>query len=139
MGRQITVNEDNVVVGGTEHDTGDVVIISDAEFDALTSAGRFTDGTLTDGGAHADAGDDVSVQGAAVAAPAALTATAPAALTSTVAATSPPTKTEFDALRADVVALRTTVAALVTDITALRTTVASLRTNLTGAGHPLST
>lgn len=40
--------------------------------------------------------------------------TDPAAITSTVAAASPPTKAEFDALRADVVNLRGTVAALIT-------------------------
>jgi hypothetical protein len=38
----------------------------------------------------------------------------PPALTSTVAAGTTPTKAEFDALRADVVALRTSVADLIT-------------------------
>ena len=40
----------------------------------------------------------------------------PAALTSTVAAVSPPTKAEFDALRADVVNLRGTVDTLITTL-----------------------
>lgn len=116
MARQVTVNVDNVVVDGAEHDSGDVVIISDAEFNDLTAAGRFTDGTLTDGGAHAEEGDNVSTQGAAVA--------APAALTSAPAAGATPTKAEFDALQADVAALRTTVL--------------NLRNNLTGTGLPLA-
>lgn len=96
MARLVTVNEDNVVVGGAEHDTGDQVKVSDEEFSALTDAGRFTDGTLTDNGATPDdAGDEIYDA-----------ATAPA-VTSTVAAAATPTKAEFDALRTDLLALRT--------------------------------
>lgn len=71
-------------------------------------------------------------QAAAVADLGALTAAAPDAITSTDAAGATPTDAEFDALRADVVALRATVAATVTDAAALRTklnaALASLRT-----------
>jgi hypothetical protein len=71
-------------------------------------------------------------QAAAVADQAALTASAPAAITSTDASGANPTDAEFDALRADVIALRTVVAALVVDIGAGRTKtnalLASLRT-----------
>ena len=109
MARSVTVNVDNVVVGDKERDTGATVTVSNEEFAELTSAGRFTDGTLTDNGAVADDGDDVSVQGTAVAAPAALTAAAAAGAT--------PTKAEFDALLADVTALRGKVGELITALT----------------------
>lgn len=72
-------------------------------------------------------------QAAAVADLGALTASAPAALTAVVAAGANPTKAEFDALLADVTALRTTVAAAVVDLAASRTKwnalLASLRTS----------
>lgn len=60
-------------------------------------------------------------QAAAVADQAALTASAPAALTAVAAAGATPTDDEFDALLADVTALRTTLAAVVTDAVTART------------------
>jgi hypothetical protein len=63
-------------------------------------------------------------------APAALTASAPAAITSTDAAGATPTDAEFDALRADVIALRATVAAAVVDLAALRTPLAATVTDV---------
>ena len=121
MGRKIQVNENNVVVGGAEHDAGDELVISDAEFAGLPEA--IIDATpltptkaLSDLGASAhDEGDAVTTQ---VAAPAAV-----AALTSAVAVAAP-TKAEYDALRADLIATRTTLAAVITA--------------LTGAGKPFS-
>lgn len=106
MSRNVQVNtgHNNVIVDGTEYDEGASLIVSDETFSALTEAGRFTDGTMTDLGAVEPGDDLVSVQGTYVA--------APAALTSVVAAGANPTKAEYDALRADVAALRTTVAAL---------------------------
>lgn len=51
MGRLITVNVDNISVGGKgDVDTGTQVKISDSEYEALLAAGRFDDGTLTDNG-----------------------------------------------------------------------------------------
>ena len=51
MGRLITVNVDNISVGGKgDVDAGAQVKISDKEYDALVAAGRFSDGTLTDDG-----------------------------------------------------------------------------------------
>lgn len=117
MARSVTVNVDNVVVGGAEHDSGDVVTITNEEFADLTAAGRFTDGTLTDGGATADDGDSVYTQGAAVAAAAALTS-------AQITGGESPTEAEYNALQADVAALRTKVNALIAA--------------LTGAGKPLS-
>lgn len=95
MAHQVTVNVDNIEVGGAVYDTGAVVTVTDETYDELVAADRFNDGTLTDGGAVPDDdGDAVYAAG-----------TAPA-LTSTVAAGATPTKAEFDALRADLVALQ---------------------------------
>lgn len=95
MAHNVRVNVDDFALEDGVHNTGDVVKVSDDEFTALTSAGRFTDGDLTDQGVVPDdAGDAVYVEG-----------TAPA-LTSTDAAGATPTQAEFNALRADVVALR---------------------------------
>jgi hypothetical protein len=70
---------------------------------------------ITQGAAVAD-------QGALTASAAgALTATAPAALTAVAAAGATPTDDEFDALLADVTALRTVLAAAVVDLAAIRT------------------
>lgn len=71
--------------------------------------------------------------GAAVADQAALTASAPDAITSTDAAGAAPDDDEFDALRADVIALRTTVAAVVVDLAAARTKVNALLASLRAA------
>lgn len=60
-------------------------------------------------------------QGAAVADMGALTVSAPSALTAVAAAGANPTKAEFDALLADVTALRATLAAAVTDLGTART------------------
>jgi hypothetical protein len=140
MGRAVTVDVDNVMIDGIEHDAGDEVVISDAEFAALTSAGRFTDGTLTDDGEVADdEGDEVTTQGAVVAAPVALTAVATTAMTqAAITGGESPTEAEFNALRTDLVNTRTTVTALLADITALRTKQAALITALTGEGKPLA-
>lgn len=117
MAHNVLVNVDHTVVGGAEHMSGDVVTVSDEEYDSLVADDAFTDNTLDDQGAVPDDdGDAVSTQGAAVA--------APTALTSTAAAGATPTKAEFDALR--------------TDVSNLRTTVATLITNLTGTGKPLA-
>lgn len=83
-----------------------VVLLTDAEFARLPS-NIFSNGTLDDLGPVAGAGDSVAVQAPMVAAPAALTS---------AAAVAAPTKPEYDALRADVVALRTTVANLLVAI-----------------------
>lgn len=91
-----------------------VVLLTDEEFARLPSD-IFTDGALDDLGGVGAPGDSVSTQAAVVA--------APAALTSAVAAAAP-TKGEYDALRADVVALRTTVA--------------NLLVALKGAGKPMA-
>lgn len=97
---------------------------------ALGLATLDADGIIPDAQLPAGLGD--FAQGAAVADLGALTASAPAALTAVVAAGANPTKAEFDALLADVTALRTTVAAVVVDLAASRTklnaALASLRT-----------
>lgn len=140
MSRKVQVQSGvkHVEIDGEEYNAGDQVVVSNGTFAALTSAGRFTDGTLTDLGDSPDVTDDVSVQGAHQAAPAALTSSAPAALTATVAATNPPTKVEFDKVVADAVALRTTLAATQADVAALRTSVAALVTALTGTDKSLA-
>jgi hypothetical protein len=70
----------------------------------------------------------------------ALTATAPAALTAAAAAGAAPDKAEFDALLADVTALRTTLAAVVTDATAARTKLnAALGALRSAANKPMAT
>lgn len=103
----VQVNQDNLAVGEGVYDNGDQVRISDEQHDQLVADGAFDGDLLTDLGAVPDdEGDEVYVQGTAV--------PAPAALTSTVAVGATPTKAEFDALRADVVSLRGTVAALLT-------------------------
>lgn len=97
---------------------------------ALGLATLGADGIVPDAQLPAGLGD--FAQGAAVADLGALTASAPAALTATAAAGAAPDDDEFDALLADVTALRTTVAAVVVDLASLRTKVnaalGSLRT-----------
>lgn len=82
-----------VLPDGGSYDGGETVTLNDEQFAAIP-ADNFP-GTVIDNGFVAEPGDEVVD---AVAAP---------ALTSTVAAGATPTKAEFDALRADVVALRT--------------------------------
>lgn len=96
MGHNILVNEDHVDVGGTVYNTGDTLVISDDLFDQLTTAGAFTDNVLDDTGVVSDNPDD-----------AVFVSTAQPAVTSVVAAGANPTKAEYDALRVDVLALRT--------------------------------
>lgn len=117
MARSVTIasGKNNVLLpdGGTYND-GDTVVLTDAQFDEIRDA--LIPGTIIDNGATGELGDAVVTQAATVAAPAALTATA--------AAGAAPTAAEFDALLADVTALRTTVAAI---LTALK-----------GAGKPMA-
>jgi hypothetical protein len=80
-----------------------VVLLTDAEFARLPS-NIFSNGTLDDLGAVDNTGDTVTAQAPVVA--------APAALTSAVTVGANPTAAEHDALRADVAALRITVANL---------------------------
>lgn len=88
----------------------------------LDASGIVPDAQLPAGLGDFAQGAAVADQGALTAsAAAALTASAPAALTATAAAGATPTDDEYDALLADVTALRTTVAAVVVDIAAIRT------------------
>ncbi len=119
MARSVTVNKKNVTIDNQVYQTGDVVTVTDAQFNSLTNAGAFGGGspTLTDGGAAANPGDNVYTQGATVAAPTALTSAA-------ASGGEAPTEAEYNALR--------------TDVSNLRTTVANLLTALKGAGKPLA-
>lgn len=123
MAHNVLVNADDVVVGGADHNTGDVVLVSDAEFTALTDAGRFTGGSpvLTDQGVVAnDPTDSVFAQ-----------ASGPTALIAmTSAAVTPPF--------ADLTAAATAFNALRTDVINSRTYVTGVHTALTGAGKPFS-
>lgn len=78
--------------------TNTTVTLTDAEYARIPSS-AFSSGDLTDLGPVSDSGDSVATQAAFVAPAAALTAAA--------AAGANPTKAEFDALLADVTALRT--------------------------------
>ncbi len=161
MARSVTIasGKNNVLLpdGGTYND-GDTVTLTDAQFDEIRDA--LIPGTIIDNGATGELGDAVVTQAPTVAAPVALTgaapaaqtSTAPAALTAAAAAGANPTDAEFDALLADVTALRTTLAAGVADVTALRTSlaaavvdIAAIRTKqaailtaLKGAGKPMA-
>lgn len=97
-------------------------------------------GDFEQGAAVADQGALTASAPAALTstAPAALTASAPAALTATTAAGANPTDDEYDALLADVTALRTTVAAIVVDLTALRTPLAAAIVDLPAVRTPLA-
>lgn len=77
------------------------IILKDEDF-ALIPASAFSGSKVQNMGKV----DGVDIQ--------AVTVAAPAALTSVVAAGANPTKAEYDALRADVTALRTTLAAVLT-------------------------
>jgi len=79
------------------------VILTDAEY-ALLSTTAFSSGTLVDLGAQPGTGDELYDQAGVVAAPAAITSVA-------LTGGTPPTEAQYNALRADVVALRTTLAA----------------------------
>lgn len=162
MARQVTIatGKTNIQLpNGQVYKAGDVVILSDEQFEQLNHA--LIPGTVIDNGVVEGVEDQVVTQGANVTAPAALTTTAPAALTSTAPAAltsaaltggESPTEAEHNALQADAAALRTTLAAtqadvaalrgkvasLVTDLTALRTTVAALETALSGSGKALT-
>lgn len=142
MARSIQINRDNFVFphdkSTTPHASGDVVRLTDEQFNALPS-GAFAGGSppLTDLGLVADADDDVSAQAANVAALGALTATAPAALTSAqISGGEAPTEAEYNALQADVAAVRTTLAAAVTDLGTIRAKVNAEIAALTGEGKP---
>jgi len=111
MGHNITVNEDHTEVGGTVYNDGDTLVVTDALFDDLTAADAFTDSLLTDNGEVADPGTGDAV----------FISTTQPNVTSTVAAGANPTKAEFDALRTDLLALRTAL------------------TGAPGAGKPLHT
>lgn len=110
--RRVTAVADNVVLpNGARLDSGDTADLTEEEFAKIPS-GLFP-GTLTVAGIDTAGATDAEVATAveAVAAPAALTATAAAGAT--------PTKAEFDALLADVTALRNTVVALRTALSNL--------------------
>lgn len=140
MARQVTIasGKTNVQLpNGQVYKAGDVVILSDEQFEQLNHA--LIPGTVIDNGVVEGVEDQVVTQGANVAAPSALTTTAPAALTSAaLTGGESPTEAEHNALQADVAALRGKVASLVTDLTALRTTVAALETALSGSGKALT-
>lgn len=138
MARSVTIaaGKTNVQLpDGGSYDAGKTVTLTDAQFNQINSA--LIPGTVIDNGFVAG-GDAVTTQGTDVANLAAATATAPVALTSVVAAGANPTKAEYDALRADVVALRTTLAAVVVDLGAHATTINAIDTNLTGTGKALA-
>lgn len=117
MARSVTIasGKTNVLLpnGGT-YNAGQTVILLDREYALINQA--LIPGTIVDNGVTAGLDDSVVTQATTVA--------APAAITSVVAAGANPTKAEYDALRADVVALRTTVA--------------SILTNLKGTGKPMA-
>lgn len=92
---QVQSGKKNVVINGVDYNAGDQVTVDSATFTALTSAGRFTDGTLTDlGPASITGNDDVFTAGVGP------------TLTSAAAAANPPTKVEFDKVVADLAALK---------------------------------
>lgn len=139
MARLVTVNVDHTMIGDVEYNEGDQVRITNEQFTAFTSAGAFDDDILTDDGNVEDEGDEVFEQGAVVAAapaitaanPAALTAVAPAAMTAVAAVGAAPDDDEYDALLADVTAVRAEVVKLVTDLTASRAEIVKLVTDIT--------
>lgn len=142
MSRSVTIGSGftNVQLpNGFPYDAGATVVLTDEQWGQINSADVGPSGKpVIDNGA-VDENDLVSVQGSHVAQPAALTSSAPAALTSTNAAADPPTQAEFNALRADVVTLRTELGQVQADNAALRTTVSNLLTAITGTGKPMHT
>jgi hypothetical protein len=104
MSHNIEVLIDHVMLGGIERNAGDRVTISDDLYADLQHAGKFTDGTLRDLG-PTPSGDGVTTQAPSV--------PAPPETTSAKAAGAAPTKAEFDAVVADVAALRSALNALV--------------------------
>ena len=139
MARQVTIaaGKSNVLLpdGGT-YNAGDVVILTDAQFSQLRQA--LIPATVIDDGVVEGVEDQVVTQSANIAAIGALTSTAPAALTAVAAAGAAPTDAEFDALLADVTALRTTLAATQADVATVRTKVNAILTALTGSGLPIA-
>lgn len=116
MARSVTIKAGKngvLLPNGVSYDAGATVTISDAQWLQISSGALAN--YVTDNGVVTGAEDQVLTQGAAVA--------APAALTSANAAGSTPTQAEFNKVVADLVALRTTVAAL--------------QANLTGTSKPL--
>lgn len=105
----------------------------------MTQSGRFVDpDTSSVSATPTQIG--VAKQATFVADQGALTATAPAALTAAAAAGATPTDDEFDALLADVTALRTTLAAAVVDLGAARTKLnAALAALRASANKPMAT
>src|SRR4051794_9968033 len=101
MPRQVTIGNGHTNVelpNGLAYDAGDVVVLTDAEWDNISPT-AVSSGAIVDNG-EVDANDLVSVQAAVVAAPTALTS---AAATGGDA----PTEAEYNALRTDVANLRT--------------------------------
>ncbi len=140
MARQVTIaaGKSNVLLpNGATYDAGDVVILTDAQFAQIDQ--DLIPGTIEDDGVVEGVEDQVVTQAANIgaigaltsAAPAALTSSAPAALTSAqISGGEDPTEAEFNALQADVAALRTTLAAVRTDVNTARTERAAIQTDL---------
>lgn len=141
MAHSVTIGSGKKAVqlpNGFAYDAGVTVILTDEQY-AQIPAASFSSGLLVDNGQTSDTSDLVSAQGVHQAAPAALTSSAPAALTSAAATGGDaPTEAEYNALQADVAALRTTLAQAQVDVAALRTQQAALITALTGTGKSLA-
>ena len=134
---EIATGKSNVQLpNGGVYDAGDTIILTDAQYAQISQS--LIPGTIIDNGVVEGLDDGVVTQAGTVAAPAALTSSAPAALTAAAAAGAAPTDAEFDALLADVTALRTTLAAVQADVAALRTTLAATLTALKGTGKPMA-
>lgn len=125
MAHKVTVNVNNTnLPNGFYYQAGTSLVLTDEEFAKINPslftvqvAGNGINGVntgssaypLTDNGVTGVAGQQVTTQGAAVAAPAALTSSQSATGVS-------PTQAQYNALQADVAALRTTVANLITSL-----------------------
>lgn len=147
MSHEVEAISDNIVLPDGQYlaEAGDTAVVSNAVFAELDAAGvvgtvapdLVIDNGLVEG-TNAGDDDEVSLQAANVAAPAALTATAPTAMTqAAITGGESPTEAEFNALRTDLVNTRTAQAAMLADITALRTKLAALLTALSGEGKPM--
>ena len=130
----------NGIGGATGTVRKDVVLLSTEQAARLSAAAKDGDPVIVpaNGFILGDPDDEVQLQGVAVVAPAAVTASAPAALTASVAAGSPPTKAEYDALLADVTEIHGVVTDLVADVTELQGVLTDLITSLTGFDKPLA-
>ena len=127
---------------GQTYDDGESAILSNDEFEQLSADAIAT--YVTNNGAVAGAeGVHQGVAVTAVAAttssapsavtssaPAATTSAAPAAITGASAATTPPSKTEYDKTVADVAALRATLALVQADVVAHRVTIAAAQADI---------